>query len=295
MTSIASTPAAGPDAPPTRGRRPRRVRILGGFAPAMGFTLAYLCLLVLIPLAALAVRPWESGLDGMWRTVTDPRVVASLRLSFGAALAAAIVNVPAGLLIAWVLVRERFPGRRLMDAAVDLPFALPTAVAGIALSALYAPNGWIGSLLAPFGIQVAYTPVGVFVAMLFVGLPFVVRQVQPVLQDLDAEVEEAALLLGAGSVRRFLKVVLPALTPALVTGFALAFARGVGEYGSVIFLAGNMPFKSEIAPLLIITKLEQYDYAGAAAVGLAMLLISLVALLFINAVQLRAARRGMAA
>ncbi len=204
------------------------------------------------------------------------------------------VNTPIGLLIAWVLVRQPFPGRRLADAMVDLPFALPTAVAGVALSALYAPNGWIGSLLAPFGLKVAYTPLGVWVAMLFVGLPFIVRSVQPVLEDLDPEVEEAALLLGAGPARRFASVILPALLPALITGFALAFARGVGEYGSVIFLSGNMPYKSEIAPLLIITKLEQYDYAGAAAVGVAMLLISLVALLCINGVQLWVGRRGRA-
>ena len=279
----------------SRVLRARRSRgVVGGFVPAMGFTLVYLSLIVLIPLAALALRPWESGWDGIWRTVSDPRVLASLKLSFGAAFLAAAVNLPAGLLIAWVLVRERFIGRRLIDAAVDLPFALPTAVAGIALSALYAPNGWIGHLVAPLGVKIAYTPVGVFVAMLFVGLPFTVRQVQPVLEDLDQEVEEAALLLGAGAAKRFLTVILPALTPALITGFALAFARGVGEYGSVIFLAGNMPYRSEIAPLLIITKLEQYDYAGAAAVGLAMLLISLLALFVINAVQLRATRRGTA-
>ena len=290
--TIAALPAAGPIGLRPRGGRPAKV--LGGFPLAMGFTLAYLGLIVLIPLAALAIRPWESGLDGFVRTVTDPRVLASLKLSFGAAALAALVNVPTGLLLSWVLVREPFPGRRLMDAAIDLPFALPTAVAGIALSALYAPNGWIGHLFAPLGVKIAYTPLGVFIAMLFVGLPFVVRQVQPVLEDLDHEVEEAALLLGAGAVRRFLTVILPALAPALITGFALSFARAVGEYGSVIFLAGNMPYKSEIAPLLIITKLEQYDYAGAASVGLAMLLISLLALLVINGVQLRATRRGMA-
>ncbi len=238
MSVLAAEPA------PQRRRAAASPRVIGGFAPAMGLTLTWLSLIVLIPLAALAIRPWEAGVLGVWRTVSDLRVLDALRLSFGAALLAALVNGPAGLLIAWVLVRERFPGRRLLDAAVDLPFALPTAVAGIALSALYAPNGWIGKLFVPLGIKIAYTPTGVFIAMLFVGLPFVVRQVQPVLKDLDPEIEEAALLLGSGPLRRFATVVLPALTPALVTGFALAFARGVGEYGSVIFLAGNMPYKS---------------------------------------------------
>ena len=292
MTSVAPTAAA------QAGLRRRLSRLvqpsaLGGFGPAMGVTLFYVAVIVLIPLAALALRPWENGLEGVVKTLGDARVLAALRLSFGAAVLAALVNLPAGLLIAWVLVRESFPGKRLLDAAVDLPFALPTSVAGIALSALYAPNGWIGALFAPLHIQIAYTPLGVFIAMIFVGLPFVVRQVQPVLEDLDPEVEEAALLLGSGPVRRFVRVVLPALAPALIAGFGLAFARAVGEYGSVIFLAGNMPFKSEIAPLLIITKLEQYDYAGAAAVGLAMLTISLAALFLINAVQLRASRLGM--
>ena len=282
---------AAPLAASKRGRRPRALQ---GLAPTLGFTLAYLGLLLLIPLAALALRPWEAGIAGVWKTVSDARVLASLKLSFGAALLAAAADTPVGLLIAWVLVRHPFPGRRIADAMVDLPFALPTAVAGVALSALYAPNGWLGSLVAPWGLKIAYTPVGVWVAMMFVGLPFIVRSLQPVLEDLDPEVEEAAMLMGAGPMRRFVSVVLPAAAPALITGFALAFARAVGEYGSVIFLAGNMPYKSEIAPLLIITKLEQYDYAGAAAVGLAMLLISAAALLLINGVQLWVGRRGRA-
>jgi sulfate transport system permease protein len=260
----------------------------------MGFTLAYLSLLLLIPLAALVARPWEHGFAGAWRVATEPRVLAALRLSFGAALGAAAINAVMGLIVAWALTRYRFPGRRLLDAAVDLPFALPTAVAGIALAAIYAPNGWVGHLLAPLGIRVAYTPVGVFVALVAVGLPFVVRTVQPVLLDLDAEIEEAARTLGAGAARRAFGVVLPVLAPAAITGFSLAFARAVGEYGSVIFVAGNMPMRSEIAPLLIIIKLEQYDYAGAASVGLAMLALSLGALIAINLAQLALARRGRA-
>ena len=268
--------------------------VLPGFAPAMGFTLVYLSLLVLIPLAALIARPWEHGLAGVLHTVSEPRVLAALRLSFGAALGAAALNAVMGVVVAWALIRYQFPGRRLLDAAVDLPFALPTAVAGIALAAIYAPNGWVGSLLAPLGIKVAYTPLGVFIALVAVGLPFVVRSVQPVLQDLDAEIEEAAETLGANAVQRAIGVVLPALLPAAVTGFSLAFARAVGEYGSVIFIAGNMPMRSEIAPLLIIIKLEQYDYAGAATVGLAMLLLSFVGLIGINLAQLALVRRGQA-
>jgi len=274
---------------PWRWREPS---VLPGFGPALGFTLFYLSLIVLLPLAALIARPWEHGPDAFWRTVTDPRVLASLRLSFGAALAASAVNVVMGLVVAWALVRYEFPGRRLLDAAVDLPFALPTAVAGIALATIYAPHGWIGGLFSPFGVKIAYTPVGIFVALVAVGLPFVVRSVQPVLQDLDAEVEEAALTLGAGAWRRVLTVVLPAITPALVTGFSLAFARAVGEYGSVIFIAGNMPMKSEIAPLLIIIELSQFNYAGAASVGLEMLIVSFGALFLINTVQILVARRG---
>jgi sulfate transport system permease protein len=266
--------------------------VLPGFGPAMGFTLAYLSLLVLIPLAALIARPWEHGLAAAWHTATEPRVLAALRLSFGAAFGAALLNAVMGVIVAWALTRYRFPGRRILDAAVDLPFALPTAVAGIALATIYGPNGWVGHLLAPLGIKVAYTAAGVFVALVAVGLPFVVRSVQPVLQDLDAELEEAAETLGATRVQRAARVIVPALLPAVVTGFSLAFARAVGEYGSVIFIAGNMPMRSEIAPLLIVIKLEQFDYAGAATVGLAMLALSFAALVGINLLQLALAGRG---
>jgi sulfate transport system permease protein len=259
----------------------------------MGFTVLYLSLIVLIPLAALVARPWEHGWSGFWTTVSDPRVTAALRLSFGTALLAGAINVVMGLILAWVLVRYDFPGRRLADAAVDLPFALPTAVAGIALATVYGPHGWVGALLAPLGVKVAYTPLGILIALVAVGLPFIVRAVQPVLQEFDAEVEEAALTLGAGPWRRARAVILPALAPALVTGFSLAFARAVGEYGSVIFIAGNMPMRSEIAPLLIVIKLEQFNYAGAASVGLAMLALSFAALVAINMVQLGLARRGL--
>lgn len=280
---------------PPRGRsRWKQPSILPGFGLAMGWTLTYLGLLLVLPLAALVLRPWELGVEGVWATLTDPRVLAALRLSFGAAAVAALANVPIGLLVAWTLTRYEFPGRRLLDAFVDLPFALPTAVAGIALTAIYAPTGVLGAPLDRLGIQAAYNPLGVVIALVFIGLPFVVRTVQPVLQDLDAEVEEAALTLGATHFQRFWRVVLPSLAPALISGFSLAFARAVGEYGSVIFIAGNMPFKSEIAPLLIVIKLEQYDYSGAAAVGLAMLVISFGALLVVNAVQMFLARRGRA-
>ena len=268
--------------------------VLPGFGPAMGFTLAYLSLLVLIPLAALIARPWEHGLEAAWRTATEPRVLAALRLSFGTALGAAALNAVMGVVVAWALTRYQFPGRRILDAAVDLPFALPTAVAGIALATIYGPNGWVGHLLAPLGIKVAYTPLGIFVALVAVGLPFVVRSVQPVLQDLDAEIEEAAETLGANAIQRATGVVLPVLLPAVITGFSLAFARAVGEYGSVIFIAGNMPMKSEIAPLLIIIKLEEFDYAGAATVGLAMLVLSFAGLIGINLLQLALVRRGRA-
>ena len=275
-------------------RRPRwrEPSLLPGFGPAMGFTLLYLSLIVLIPLAALIARPWEHGWDGFVSTITDPRVVAALKLSFGVSLAAALVNVVMGVIVAWALVRYDFPGKRLADAAVDLPFALPTAVAGIALATVYAPSGWVGSLFSPYGIKIAYTPIGIFIALVAVGLPFIVRAVQPVLQDFDAEVEEAALMLGARPWQRARQVILPAIAPALITGFSLAFARAVGEYGSVIFIAGNMPMRSEIAPLLIVIKLEQFNYAGAASVGLAMLGLSFSALIVINLIQLMLARRG---
>ena len=264
---------------------------LPGFGITFGFTVTYLSLIVLIPLAVLVVRASGLGLDGIWRVATTPRVLAALETSFVISALAALVNAVFGMIVAWVLTRYYFPGRQLLDAAVDLPFALPTAVAGIALAALYAPNGWIGSLFAPWGIKIAYTPLGIFIALVFIGLPFVVRTVQPVLKDLDREIEEASATLGATRRQTFFRVVLPALLPALLTGVALAFARAVGEYGSVIFIAGNMPFKSEIAPLLIVAKLEEYDYAGASAIATVMLAISFVALLAINLLQTISRRR----
>ncbi|HEX4179490.1 MAG TPA: sulfate ABC transporter permease subunit CysT [Caulobacteraceae bacterium] len=267
---------------------------LPGFGLTMGVTLAYVGLIILLPIAALIARPWEHGIGGFFAAVFQPRTLAALRLSFVAAATAALANAGFGLLIAWVLTRYDFPLRRLVDAMVDLPFALPTAVAGIALATLYSANGWIGGLIEPLGIKIAYNPTGVFVALLAVGLPFVVRSVQPVLQDLDAAYEEAAETLGATAPQVFFRVTLPALAPAVITGFALAFARGVGEYGSVIFIAGNMPGVSEIAPLVIVSKLEQYDYSGAAAVGVAMLVLALLVLFAVNAAQLAFARRGMA-
>lgn len=272
----------------------REPSALPAFWPALGLTLLYLSFFVLVPLAALALRPWEHGLDHVWNVLSDPRTLAALRLSFGAALLAACINVVFGTIVAWTLTRYDFPGRRILDAVVDLPFALPTAVAGIALAAIYAPEGPIGQLLAPLGVKVAYTPLGVLVALVFVGFPFVVRSVQPVLEDLPAEVEEAAATLGAGRLRTIVSVIAPAIAPALVTGFALAFARAAGEYGSVIFLAGNLPMVSEIAPLLIVIRLEEFDYSGAAAIGLAMLLISLTSLFALNVLQSRLARRGAA-
>jgi sulfate transport system permease protein len=250
--------------------------------------------MVLLPLATLFARTTELTWPTFWATVTNPRVVASYRVTFGASLVAALVNTVFGLLVAWVLVRYRFPGRRLVDAMVDLPFALPTAVAGIALTTLYASNGWIGSRLDPLGIKVSYTWLGITVALIFIGLPFVVRTVQPVLDDLEVEVEEAAASLGAKRWQTFTRVVFPTVAPALLTGFALAFARAVGEYGSVVFISGNMPMKTEIVPLLIITKLEQYDYAGATAVASVMLVVSFVLLLSINLLQWAARRRTTA-
>jgi sulfate transport system permease protein len=259
--------------------------VIPGFSPTLGYTLLYLSLIVLIPLAALFIRTAGMGWEHFIDAAFSPRVLAAYRLSFGGSLVAAAINVVLGLLVAWVLVRYDFPGRKLFDAIVDLPFALPTAVAGIALTAIYAPNGIIGRYLMKLGIKVAFTPLGVVVAMIFIGLPFVVRTVQPVLQDLEVEHEEAATSLGASRFQIFRLVILPAILPALVTGFALAFARALGEYGSVIFIAGNMPGVSEIAPLLIVTKLEQYDYTGATAIASVMLVAAFVLLLIINTLQ----------
>jgi sulfate transport system permease protein len=260
-------------------------RILPGFGLSLGYAVTYLGLIVLLPLAALVWKAGSGGFDGFFRIVTDPRVMSALRLSFGAAALAASINAVVGLIVAWVLVRYRFPGRRLFDALVDLPFALPTAVAGIALTALYAPNGWIGQWLAPYGIKLAFSPTGVLIAMIFVGFPFVVRTLQPVLEAQDREIEEAAESLGATRWQSFWRVVFPLLLPTLATGFALALARAVGEYGSVIFIAGNLPGVSEIAPLLIVQKLEAYDYAGAAVIGVVMLGFSFVLLFAISLLQ----------
>lgn len=270
----------------------KQYSILPGFNLALGFTLLYLSLIVLIPLSAAFIRTAELTWPEFWAIVTTPRVVASYRLTFGASFAAACVNVVFGLLVAWVLVRYHFPGKKLVDALVDLPFALPTAVAGIALTALYAGNGWIGQFLEPLGIKVAFTPIGIFVALTFIGLPFVVRTVQPVLEDIESELEEAAATLGANRWQTFTRVIFPVIFPALMTGFALAFARAIGEYGSVIFIAGNMPMISEITPLLIVTKLEQYDYAGATALSVVMLVISFILLLIINLLQWWSRRRS---
>jgi sulfate transport system permease protein len=269
---------------------PRR-HALPGFGLSLGFTLFTLTSIVLIPLLALVIRPFSLGLDGFWHAIATPRVLAALRLSFGMALAAAVIDSAFGLIIAWVLVRYRFPLKSLLDAVIDLPFALPTAVAGIALSALYAPNGWIGAVLIPYGIRIAYTPWGVLVAMSFIALPFTVRTVQPVLGELGLEVEEAAATLGATRIQTIARVVLPMMAPAILTGMAMAFARGGGEYGSIIFIAGNIPAVSEIAPLLIVTKLEQFDYAGASAIGMVMLAASFVMLLALNGLQAWAAKR----
>jgi sulfate/thiosulfate transport system permease protein len=263
--------------------RPRN--ILPGFGLSLGYTIVYLSLIVLIPLSAVFLKTTELSWSEFWQIVSAPRVVATYKLTFGASLIAALINALFGLLTAWVLTRYDFFGKKIIDAFVDLPFALPTAVAGIALTAIYAPNGWIGSLLAPYHVKAAFTPLGVVIALIFIGLPFVVRTVQPVLEDLSAEVEEAAASLGGNRWQTFYKIILPAIWPALLTGFSLAFARAVGEYGSVIFIAGNMPMISEITPLMIITKLEQYDYAGATAIAVVMLVISFVLLFAINAMQ----------
>jgi sulfate/thiosulfate transport system permease protein len=263
----------------------RRPSVIPGFGLALGITVAWLSLIVLVPLSALFIRAGGLGPAGLWAVATDPRVLAALELSFGAALVASLLNLVMGGVVAWALVRYEFPLKRLLDAVVDLPFALPTAVAGIALASLYAPNGWVGRLLEPLGLKVAFTPAGVVVALMFVGLPFVVRTVQPVLQDLEADVEEAAATLGANRRQTFRRVILPAIAPAMLTGFALAFARSVGEYGSVIFIAGNLPYVSEIAPLLIIIRLEEFDYTGATAVAAIMLTLSFAMLLAINLLQ----------
>jgi sulfate transport system permease protein len=271
--------------------RLRSRHVLPGFGLSLGFTVFYLSVIVLIPLLALVIRPFSLGLDGMWTAISTPRVLASLRLSFGMAAAAAVIDSFFGIIIAWVLVRYRFPAKGLLDAVIDLPFALPTAVAGIALSSLYAPNGWVGSLLIGYGIRIAYTPWGVLVAMIFISLPFTVRTIQPVLAEAGQDVEEAAATLGATRVQTIGRVVLPMLLPAILTGAAMAFARAAGEYGSIIFLAGNIPAVSEIAPLLIVVKLEQYDYAGAAAIGVVMLAVSFVMLIALNGLQSWAAKR----
>ncbi|MEK3889123.1 sulfate ABC transporter permease subunit CysT [Bacillus sp. FSL K6-3431] len=256
--------------------------ILPGFGLSLGFTMLYLSLLVLLPLSLIFINTASMGWLGFWETVTEARVVASYKLSFGAAFVAAGINVIFGVLISWVLVRYSFPGKRIIDGLVDLPFALPTAVAGIALTTLFTENGWIGQFLS---FKVAFTPLGITIALTFIGLPFVVRMVQPILQNLDQEMEEASAILGANRIQTFVRVIIPEILPAMLTGFALAFARAIGEYGSVVFIAGNMPMKTEITPLIIMTKLEQYDYAGATAIGAVMLIISFVILLFINGMQ----------
>ncbi|MDO9359255.1 MAG: sulfate ABC transporter permease subunit CysT [Polaromonas sp.] len=260
-------------------------KVLPGFGLTLGYTLFYLSIIVLIPLSALLFKTFSLTWDQFVTAVTSPRVMASYRLTFGASLIAALVNLVFGLLVAWVLVRYKFPGKKIVDALVDLPFALPTAVAGISLTALLAGNGWLGQYLEPMGIKLAFTPAGVVIALIFIGLPFVVRTVQPVLEDAEKELEEAATSLGATRLQIFTKVIFPHIAPALLTGFAMAFARAIGEYGSVIFIAGNMPMISEITPLIIIGKLEQYDYAGATAVAVVMLVISFVLLLVINGLQ----------
>jgi sulfate transport system permease protein len=273
------------------GWRFSKPSVVPGFGLTLGFSLAYLTLIILIPLAALLLRSASLGWPQFWAIATDARVLHALKLSFGASLLAALVNVVFGTVVAWVLVRYRFPGRRVVDAIVDLPFALPTAVAGIALTTLYAPRGWIGAIFAPLGVKIAYTPLGIVIALVFIGLPFVVRTVQPVMEEIDREVEEAAATLGAGRAQTLLRVLLPGLAPAITTGFALAFARAVGEYGSVIFIAGNLPLKTEIAPLLIVIKLEEYNYAGATAIAAIMLAISFAMLFVINLLQSWSRRR----
>ena len=283
-------PGSGTGHAPRAATR-RQAPVLPGFRLSLGLTLSYLSLIVLVPLAAVLLKTTTMSPEAFWAAVSAPRVVASYRLSFGASLAAAAVNALFGLMLAWVLVRYSFPGKRLIDAMVDLPFALPTAVAGIALTTLYVDNGWVGRYLTPLGIKVAFTPLGIALALAFIGLPFVVRTVQPVLEDLEAEVEEAAASLGANRRHTLVRVIAPAVFPAAITGFTQAFARGVGEYGSVIFIAGNMPGKTEIVPLLIMTKLEQFDYGGASALAVVMLVSSFLLLVVINLLQARVTRR----
>ena len=286
MSGVSSSALSSAAAPISRVNRAGGTRrVLPGFNLTLGYTVLYLSLIVLIPLSALVFKTFTLTWDQFWVAVTSPRVMASYRLTFGASFIAALVNLVFGLLVAWVLVRYKFPGKRIVDALVDLPFALPTAVAGISLTALLAGNGWVGQFLEPHGIKLAFTPAGIVIALIFIGLPFVVRTVQPVLEDTEKELEEAATSLGATRLQTFTKVILPSIMPALLTGFAMAFARAIGEYGSVIFIAGNMPMISEITPLIIIGKLEQYDYAGATAVALVMLVISFLLLLVINALQ----------
>ncbi|WP_371683114.1 sulfate ABC transporter permease subunit CysT [Achromobacter sp. B7] len=292
MTTASPPTAIGAQAPfAVRRNSPG---VLPGFGISMGYAVLYLSVLVLIPLAALPIKSAELGWQGFWDTVTAPRVMASYQLTFGASLIAALVNLVFGSVVAWVLVRYRFPGKKILDALVDLPFALPTAVAGIALTALYSQKGWLGAPLSEwFGWKVAFTPLGIVIALIFIGVPFVVRTVQPVLEDVEREIEEAAASLGASRWQTIRRVLLPSVVPALMTGFALAFARAVGEYGSVVFIAGNMPMVSEITPLLIISKLEQFDYAGAAAIATVMLVLSFVMLLVINLLQGWQARRNL--
>lgn len=270
----------------------KKNNIFPGFGLSLGYTIVYLSLIVLIPLSAVVLKASSLTPEAFWQAISSPRVLASYRLSFGAALLAASINAVFGLGLAWVLIRYQFFGKRIVDALIDLPFALPTAVTGIALTAIYSKNGWVGHILEPLGIKVAFTPLGVLIALIFIGLPFVVRTVQPILEDLETEYEEAASSLGANRLQIFTRVIFPILTPAVLTGFALAFARAVGEYGSVVFIAGNIPMVSEITPLIIITKLEQYDYAGATAIALTMLIISLILLLIINGLQAWTAKRS---
>ena len=270
----------------------KKNNIFPGFGLSLGYTIVYLSLIVLIPLSAVVLKASSLTPEAFWQAISSPRVLASYRLSFGAALLAASINAVFGLGLAWVLIRYQFFGKRIVDALIDLPFALPTAVTGIALTAIYSKNGWVGHILEPLGIKVAFTPLGVLIALIFIGLPFVVRTVQPILEDLETEFEEAASSLGANRLQIFTRVIFPILTPAVLTGFALAFARAVGEYGSVVFIAGNIPMVSEITPLIIITKLEQYDYAGATAIALTMLIISLILLLIINGLQAWTAKRS---